>query len=71
MSGGAGVAPHHLSKEPVMAFEVPDACTLPTAGQPVRPARFDELFTTAVREVDLVTATHARKRHTPATRTAA
>ncbi|MEV0133800.1 hypothetical protein AB0H83_35710 [Dactylosporangium sp. NPDC050688] len=43
-----------------MAFEVPDASTLPTADQPVRPAEFD-----------LVTAAHARVRHTPATRTAA
>ena len=44
-----------------MAFEVPDACTLPTAGQPVPLAGFDPLFTT-VRAAGPVT---------PTTRTAA
>ncbi|GAA4263602.1 hypothetical protein [Dactylosporangium darangshiense] len=43
-----------------MAFDVPDACTLPTAAQPLRLAEFDALFTTAVREVETVSPTHAR-----------
>jgi len=47
-----------------MSFVVPDACTLPTVEQPVRLAEFDELFATAVREVDQVDPTHARLRLT-------
>lgn len=43
-----------------MPFVVPDACTLPTAEQPLRLAEFDELFAAAVREVDQIDATHAR-----------
>jgi hypothetical protein len=43
-----------------MSFVVPDACTLPTAEQPLRLAEFDALFSTAVRTVESVTATHAR-----------
>ncbi|MEU7874638.1 hypothetical protein [Dactylosporangium sp. NPDC049140] len=43
-----------------MTFEVPDACTLPTAEQPLRLAEFDALFTSAVRDVEAVSATHAR-----------
>ena len=43
-----------------MSYTVPDACTLPTAERPLRLAEFDELFATAVREVDHVDATHAR-----------
>jgi hypothetical protein len=35
----------------VPVFPVPDACTLPTAAQPLRLAEFDALFATAVREV--------------------
>ncbi|MCG8927239.1 hypothetical protein [Lentzea sp. CC55] len=31
---------------------VPDACTLPTDGRPLRVAEFDELFATAVKRVD-------------------
>jgi len=42
-----------------MSFVVPEACTLPTAEQPVRLAEFDELFT-AVREIEQVSDTHAR-----------
>ena len=45
-----------------MAFDVPDACTLPTAAQPLRLAEFDALFTAAVREVTTVSPTHARMR---------
>ncbi|WP_328474531.1 hypothetical protein OHA21_15420 [Actinoplanes sp. NBC_00393] len=45
-----------------MSFVVPDACTLPTAEQPLRLAEFDALFATAVRGIDLVDATHARLR---------
>jgi hypothetical protein len=43
-----------------MSFEVPDACTLPTAEQALRLAEFDELFATAVRRVEPVTAEHVR-----------
>jgi hypothetical protein len=42
-----------------MSFDVPDACTLPTAERPLRLAEFDDLFT-CVRRVDPITATHAR-----------
>lgn len=42
-----------------MTYDVPEACTLPTAEQPVRLAEFDELFAT-VHRVDPVSATHAR-----------
>jgi hypothetical protein len=41
-----------------MSLDVPDACTLPTAEQPLRLAEFDELFATAVRRVDTVSTTH-------------
>ena len=47
-----------------MSLVVPDACTLPTAERPVRLAEFDDLFATAVRGVEQVTATHARLRLT-------
>ena len=47
-----------------MSFVVPDACTLPTVERPLRLAEFDDLFTTAVRQVDPVTPTHARMRLT-------
>ena len=43
-----------------MPFVVPDACTLPTAERPLRLAEFDDLFTTAVREIEQLHATHAR-----------
>ncbi|MBO3742673.1 hypothetical protein [Actinoplanes flavus] len=43
-----------------MSFDVPDACTLPTAERPLRLAEFDDLFATAVRRVDPIGATHAR-----------
>jgi hypothetical protein len=43
-----------------MSLNIPDACTLPTAERPLRQAEFDELFATAVRRVEPVTATHAR-----------
>ena len=43
-----------------MGFDVPEACTLPTAERPLRLAEFDDLFATAVRRVDPVSATHAR-----------
>jgi hypothetical protein len=45
-----------------MTFDVPDACTLPTAERPLRLGEFDTLFATAVRQVDVVTPTHARMR---------
>lgn len=43
-----------------MSFDVPDACTLPTAERPLRLAEFDDLFATAVRRVDSIGTTHAR-----------
>jgi hypothetical protein len=43
-----------------MSFDVPEACTLPTAQRPVRLAEFDDLFAAAVRRVDRVSATQAR-----------
>jgi hypothetical protein len=43
-----------------MSFEIPDACTLPTAERPLRLAEFDDLFATAVRRVEPIDATHAR-----------
>ncbi|GAB3849332.1 hypothetical protein ACFPIJ_36450 [Dactylosporangium cerinum] len=47
-----------------MAFAIPDACTLPTVERPLRLAEFDDLFATAVRQVDVVSPTHARMRLT-------
>ncbi|GID95832.1 hypothetical protein ACFQFC_02080 [Amorphoplanes digitatis] len=47
-----------------MPFAVPDACTLPTAEQPLRLAEFDDLFATAVRRIEPITDTHARMRLT-------
>jgi hypothetical protein len=55
-------APHRLIEEPAMPFDVPDACALPTAEQPLRLAEFDTLFATAVRQVETVSPTHARMR---------
>lgn len=43
-----------------MAFDVPDACTLPTIDQPLRVTEFDDLFAAAVRRVELLGPTHAR-----------
>lgn len=45
-----------------MSFDVPDACTLPTAQLPLRLAEFDDLFATALRRIDQVGATRARLR---------
>ncbi|MEH1125266.1 hypothetical protein [Micromonospora sp. CPCC 206061] len=42
-----------------MSFDVPDACTLPAAEQPLRLAEFDDLFATSVRRVDPVSTTQA------------
>ncbi|MEU4219369.1 hypothetical protein [Actinoplanes sp. NPDC026623] len=41
-------------------YDVPEACTLPTAERPVRLAEFGDLFATAVHRVDPVDATRAR-----------
>jgi hypothetical protein len=38
----------------------PTSCTLPAAERPLRAAEFDALFKVAARQVDRVTATHAR-----------
>jgi hypothetical protein len=43
-----------------MSFMVPDACTLPTAARPLRLAKFDDLFATALRRTEPVSATRAR-----------
>jgi hypothetical protein len=56
----AGAALEPLLEESVMSFAVPDACMLPTAERPLRLAEFDDLFATAVRRIEPVTATHAR-----------
>jgi hypothetical protein len=45
-----------------MAFDVPDACALPTVERPLRLAEFDALFANAVREVETISPTHARLR---------
>ena len=45
-----------------MAFDAPDACTLPTAEQPLRLAEFDALFTTAVRGTTALSPTRTRLR---------
>ncbi|MFI7025111.1 hypothetical protein ACIBMZ_20580 [Micromonospora sp. NPDC049900] len=47
-----------------MSLVIPDACTLPTAERPLRSAEFDNLFTTAVRDVEAISPTHARLRLT-------
>jgi hypothetical protein len=47
-----------------MSLPIPDACTLPTAEQPLRLAEFDDLFATAVRAVEVLGPTHARLRLT-------
>ncbi|GHJ43249.1 hypothetical protein Cs7R123_05910 [Catellatospora sp. TT07R-123] len=39
---------------------VPQACTLPTAEQPLRLAEFDTLFATATRTVERLADTHLR-----------
>jgi hypothetical protein len=44
----------------------PDACTLPTAERPLRLAEFDDLFATAVRGQQRLSATHLRWRLDPA-----
>lgn len=41
---------------------VPQACTLPTVERPLRLAEFDDLFATAVREVEVLGRTRARMR---------
>jgi hypothetical protein len=43
-----------------MSFEVPDACTLPTAARPLRLAEFDALFATALRRQERISARHLR-----------
>lgn len=45
------------SRAAVLPWVAPDACTLPTAEQPLRVAEFDDLFTTAVTWVDRPDAT--------------
>jgi hypothetical protein len=43
-----------------MSFVVPDACSLPTAEQPLRVAEFENLFARAVRTVDRIDDRHVR-----------
>lgn len=43
-----------------MSFVVPDACSLPTAEQPLRVAEFEALFASAVRSVDRLDDRHVR-----------
>jgi hypothetical protein len=48
-----------LAHGPVL---VPQACTLPTAEQPVRLAEFDDLFANAVRGIETLGRTRSRMR---------
>ncbi|MFI6866213.1 hypothetical protein [Nocardia sp. NPDC050406] len=48
-----------------------DACTLPTAQQPLRLAEFHDLFATALRDIDRRSATHLRLTVDPAAETTA
>lgn len=41
-----------------MAFDIPQACTLPTAERPIRLAEFDDLLTRSVRSAKRDSATH-------------
>lgn len=41
-----------------MPFEVPDACTLPTAARPLRQAEFEALFRTALRRQQRLSPKH-------------
>ena len=43
-----------------MSVVVPDACTLPSAQQPLRSAEFEALFADSACEIDQPDATHAR-----------
>ncbi|MDG4826866.1 hypothetical protein O7635_33890 [Asanoa sp. WMMD1127] len=45
-----------------MSFVVPDACTLPTAAQPLRVAEFRSLFARAAESVERVDGRHLRIR---------
>jgi hypothetical protein len=47
-----------------MSFVVPDACSLPTAEQPLRVAEFEALFASAVRSVERLDEEHVRIRLT-------
>ncbi|HZM79474.1 MAG TPA: hypothetical protein VFC19_27400 [Candidatus Limnocylindrales bacterium] len=47
---------HHA----VWTDQVPDACTLPTAEQPLRLAEFDALFTAAARDAERFGPQHLR-----------
>jgi len=47
-------------QEPVQLAWVPQACTLPTAEQPLRLAEFDALFAASVREGERLTSRHLR-----------
>lgn len=43
-----------------MSFQVPDACTLPTAEQPIRQAEFQDLLTTVLRDQERRSPRHLR-----------
>jgi hypothetical protein len=43
-----------------MSFEIPAACTLPTAERPLRLAEFHTLFAASLRGLDRMDATHLR-----------
>jgi len=43
-----------------MTFQVPEACTLPTAAQPLRATEFAELCGSAMSAQDRLSATHLR-----------
>jgi hypothetical protein len=47
-------------EEHTMSFEIPDACTLPTAERPLRLAEFERLFAGAARSVERLDPRHVR-----------
>ncbi|MGI8869359.1 MAG: hypothetical protein ACR2F6_11050 [Mycobacteriales bacterium] len=58
MSGKTSRA--RAATDPVAPSWVPRACTLPTVEQPLRVAEFDELFATALHDVQRLTGTRLR-----------
>jgi hypothetical protein len=52
--------PTTFDRSVAMSFVVPDACSLPTAEQPLRVTEFENLFATAARSVDRLDDRHVR-----------
>lgn len=68
MTAERSTAPDRSDPQPWVAV---DACTLPTAAQPLRVAEFKDLFATALRGIDRVSETTLRLALDPAAETAA